>query len=109
MAKQLTNPITTHQITWMDTQFGWITLLNGQKPAGFIYFIDDSKPLETPHLSFDATYIVFSIHMSHLSVMLSILREEKPLQIRFFDPESTGTPASASIESAAAISEKVQP
>jgi hypothetical protein len=85
----------------MDTEFGWITLLNGARPGAFVYFIPDSQALETPHLSADGTYIVFSIHLSHLGVMLSILRDESPLHVRFFDPQSAGVPPSAFIEATA--------
>jgi hypothetical protein len=101
MPKMVVNLITSHQITWMDTEFGWITLLNEAKPGGFVYLVPDSQPLEIPSLSADGTYIVFSIHLSHLAVMLSILKNEVPLQVRFFDPQSAGVPPSAFIEATA--------
>jgi hypothetical protein len=75
--------------------------------AGFVYFIEDPKPLLVPHLSFDGTYIVLSVHISHLDLMLSILRNEKPLQVRFFDPESTGVLPSAFIESTGNVAESL--
>ena len=98
MPKEVTNPITAHQVTWMDSEFGWVRLLNGAKDAGYIYFIPDSSPLKVPALNSDGSYIIFSVHLSHLGLLLSILRDEKPLQIRFFDPEAGGVAPSAFIE-----------
>jgi hypothetical protein len=84
----------------MDTEFGWINLKNRNDDAGFIYFFSDSQPLEIPRLSSKQTYIVMSVHISHVGEMLSILRNEGPLQIRFFDPETAGVNPSAFIEPA---------
>jgi hypothetical protein len=98
MTVQLTNPITSFGIAWMDTEFGWIQLKNGAKDAGYVYFLKDSDALEIPHLSSGKDYIIMSIHISHLGDLLSILRNERPLQIRFYDPESPGVSPSAFIE-----------
>jgi hypothetical protein len=99
MAETLTNSITSYLITWMDNGFGWITLLNGNDEAGYVYILPDSDPLRTPHLSAKKTYIVMSIHLSRLGDFLSILRNEMPLQIRYFDSQVPGSKPSAFIES----------
>src|SRR5438105_4435682 len=98
MAKEIVNPITGHQISWMHSEFGWISLLNGAQFAGTVYFVADSQPLIAPHVDSDNS-IVLSIHIAHLDLMLGILRNEQPLQVRFFDPEVPGGEVSAFIES----------
>jgi len=100
--KELTNPISGYRITIMgatgDQTFGWIELLNGPKSAGYVYF--SSKTDNSPdHLSFDGTYIVMHQPVSFLPNLLTILRDEASLQIRFFDPESPGVAPSTFIES----------
>jgi hypothetical protein len=67
------------------------------KSSGFIYFT--TKPItKPPHLSHDGSYIVMTMPASLLSDLLSILRNERNLTIRFFDPESPGVAPSAFLE-----------
>ena len=107
MPRQVTNRITAHEISWMDDEFGWLTLLNGTQFAGYIYFLQDSANLMVPHLDSDDS-IVFSVHMSHLLTLLDILRNDKPLQLRFFDPQADGVKPSAFIESVSPVMESAR-
>lgn len=99
--KQLTNPVTDYRIALLgdtpDRVFGWIELLNAGKSAGFIYFSSESQ-VEKPHLGGNNTYIVMHQPVSMLSNLLSILRVERSLQIRFFDPEAAGVDPTAFLE-----------
>lgn len=103
MTKTKLNPISAHELTLMPPSpkspqaFGWIRLLNGASDAGYVYLT--TPPVE-PHLSFDETYIVTSVPMSDLFAVLDILRHERGLQIRFFDPEIAGVEPSVFIEAA---------
>jgi hypothetical protein len=76
---------------------GRIRLLNGNKDAGYVYIIQDTQPLRVPELG-STKYVVMSIHFAHLGMLLDILRNQKPLQIRFYDPQSPGVAPSAFIE-----------
>lgn len=106
MSIEKANPITDHQLTFMPaspskpTEFGWIRLINGETDAGYIYLT--SSPVE-PHLSSKGTYIVTSIPINELSTMLDILRKEKGLQIRFFDPQTPGVAPSVFIEATRSV------
>lgn len=69
--------------------FGWIELKDGDQIAGYIYFIDE--PDETMP-RFGAVhsahpYIVMSLPTTQWSVVLDILRHERPLYIRGFQPD----------------------
>ena len=99
--KELTNPITDYRITLMDSTgsrvFGWLQLLNGDKAAGYIYFGTEPQA-EHPHLGGGGTYIVMDQPANMLGNLLTILRNEKNLTIRFFDSETPGNPPSAFLE-----------
>lgn len=105
MTVEKANPITGHLLTLMPPTaqqkdpFGWIELLNGSKAAGYVYLETDLTP-GNPHLSGDGSYIVTAMPMSSLSVLLDILRNEKNLQIRYFDPQSPNVGPSVFIEPA---------
>jgi hypothetical protein len=104
MPKETINPITAHELTLMPPTsqspepFGWIRLLNGNRDAGYIYLQTTLKPTD-PHLG-SKGYIVTAMPMSFLETLLDILRNEKNLQIRFFDPGSPGTSPDVFIEPA---------
>lgn len=96
--KELTNPVSGYNLTLMagglDEVFGWIELLNGDEAASYIY-IQESAKGEIPKLSHKGTYIVMHQPVSMLGNLLSILRKETKVSIRFFDPESPGVTPSA--------------
>jgi hypothetical protein len=102
--EELTNPISSYELTLMPPTkgapvvFGWIRLLNGTKDAGYIYLEDK---VVDPSLSFKKEYIVTQMPVASLETMLSILRSERNLQIRFFDPQSPGISPTVFIEPAA--------
>jgi hypothetical protein len=99
-AETLTRPISSYHITLMpgDADFlGWIELRHEGKPSGYIYL--DDKISDSPgHLGGSKEYIVTRMPTRFLEPLLEILREERNLSIRFFDPQSTGTPPSVFIE-----------
>jgi hypothetical protein len=105
-AEQKANPITGYQLVIMppNTVFtskfflGWIRLVNGQEDAGYIY-LDDAPPQDPALIG---TYIVTSMPTASLPMLLDILRNEKPIQIRFYDPQS-GNPPIVSIEPAKGV------
>jgi hypothetical protein len=98
------NPITGHEINILTPNahqpdpFGWIRLLNGKSDAGYVYLSD--RPAPDPHLSFNKSYIVTQMPFSCLATLLDILRNQKNLQIRFYDPQAAGISPSAFIEPA---------
>ena len=100
--EELANPISAYELTLMpptkneSNAFGWIRLLNGTKDAGYIY-LESSAP-QDPHLSFNKDYIVTGMPLASLDTLLSILRGEKNLQIRYFDHQSGGGSPSVFIE-----------
>ena len=93
MTKQLTNPVTDYRLSLLGSFGtgirGWIELLNGDQAAGYIY-LSYQDPLPPDSLSFNGTYIVMHQPASLLSTLLDILRRERSLSIRFYDPESPG-------------------
>lgn len=99
--KELTNPVTDYRITLLgeaqDRVFGWIELLHVGKSVGFIYYSSDPQNAK-PHLGGNDTYIVMHQPVSMLANLLSILRVERSLQIRFFDPEAAGVDPTAFLE-----------
>jgi hypothetical protein len=100
--KELRNPISAYRITLMNQLgteiFGWIELMHAGKATGFIYIT--SEPItDAPHLNSKGTYIVMALPAALLTDLLTILRNERNLFIRFFDPESPGIAASAFLES----------
>jgi len=78
--------------------FGWIELLQGNEIAGYLYVTD--KPPGEPRLSGDKKYIVMDFPIAMLDTLLAVLRNEKPLQIRY-DKRGTAA-ASAFLEPARA-------
>ncbi|WP_035678344.1 hypothetical protein [Bradyrhizobium liaoningense] len=60
---------------------GWIELLQGSDIAGYLY-VTGGPPRE-PRLSAEKKYIVMEFPIGMLGTLLNILRNEKPLQIRF--------------------------
>jgi hypothetical protein len=103
-----TNPITGHLLTLMPptTQrpepFGWIELLNGGKAGGYIY-LETTLKIGDPHLSGDGSYIVTAMPMAALPVLLDILRNEKNMQIRYFDPQAPNVAPSVFLEPAVSV------
>jgi hypothetical protein len=103
MPIEKTNPITGHELTLMPPTaqqpppFGWIRLLNGNTDAGYVY-LGLQNPPSDPHLGGGGTYIVTAMPFDTMGHLLEILRNERNLQIRFFDPQSPGVSPSAFIE-----------
>jgi hypothetical protein len=97
-----TNPITGYLLTVMPPNasgtkfFGWIELVNGNQDAGYIN-LDDGPPVD-PTLVMPQGYIVTQMPFASLPLLLQILRNEKQLQIRFFDPQSPGIHPSVFLE-----------
>ncbi len=97
------NPITGYRLTLLPATrqqpepFGWIQLRNGSSDAGYIYLDSASSD---PHLSANDSYIVTQMPMQELDVLLFVLRGERNLQIRFFDPQTVGVSPSVFIEPA---------
>jgi hypothetical protein len=90
------NPITGYELVLLPATkvvpfFGWIRLLNGQDDAGFIYL--DDVPATDPVLIGVGTrqYIITSMPTASLPMLLDVLRNEKPLEIRFYDPQTAGS------------------
>jgi hypothetical protein len=91
------NPITGYELVLLPaTQvvpfFGLIRLLNGQDDAGYIYL--DDVPARDPELNGTKQYIITSMPTASLPMLLDVLRNEKPLEIRFYDPQIAGSHAS---------------
>ena len=103
MPIEKTNPITGHYLTLMPPTaqqpqpFGWIRLVNGNADAGYIY-LGLQNPPSDPHLDGAGTYIVTAMPFDTMGDLLATLRNERNLQIRFFDPQSPGVSPSAFIE-----------
>ena len=88
------NPITGYELVLLPaTQvvpfFGWIRLLNGQDDAGYIYLAD--VPATDPALNGTKQYIITSMPTASIHMLLDVLRNEKPLEIRFYDPQTAGS------------------
>jgi hypothetical protein len=96
------NPVTGYNIKLMpspDNGFlGWVELVNATEPPGYVYIQDK---FETPHLNFNKSYIVMSVRPGKPDAVLSILRNERRIQISFFNCECAGSIPSASIETGA--------
>jgi len=106
MTIEKSNPITSHELTLMPPTahqpqpFGWIRLLNGTADAGYVYLDPNLVPTD-PQLSGPGnSYIVTAMPFASMDSLLSILRNERNLQIRFFDPQVAGVSPSVFIESA---------
>lgn len=95
-----TNTFDRHELTLTNGSnnevFGWIELLQGNDIAGYLYVT--GKPPREPYLSADKKYIVMDFPIGMLDGVLGILRNEKPLQIRY--EKHGNTAASAFIERA---------
>jgi hypothetical protein len=96
------NPITGYEVTLMPPTreqpelFGWIRLLNGTRSAAYVY-IESASPSK-PALNGSKEYIITAMPVAHLPLMLDVLRNERNMQIRYFDPQSPGVEASVFIE-----------
>ncbi len=94
-SEEKANPITGYELVLMPATkvvpfFGWIRLLNGQDDAGFIYL--DDVPARDPELiGTTKQYIITSMPTASLPMLLDVLRHEKPLEIRFYDPQTPGS------------------
>src|SRR5262249_5059068 len=77
----------------------WIRLLNGTQDAGYVY-LESPDPPQDPHLGGHDSYIVSSMPFTSVDTLLNILRNEKNLQIRFYDSESPDVSPAVFIESA---------
>src|SRR5437763_17170098 len=78
-----TNPITGYQTSLNRTGasadfLGWITLINGNQAAGYIYI---RRPVSSPYLG-SSQYVVMDITPELLDSLLRILQSGEPLQIR---------------------------
>lgn len=102
--EEKTNPITSFELTLLPptTQqtslFGWIRLLNGSKDAGYIYLRDG--PLGDPALNYTKQYIITAMPTASIPMLLDVLRNQKNLQIRFYDPQAAGISPSVFLEPA---------
>jgi hypothetical protein len=69
----------------VGSNIGWIELLNGGTPRGYIYFLNipDTQALPPDHLSSDGSYIVMSQRTKYLDAFLTVLKGPKPLTISF--------------------------
>ena len=98
MAKDVTNPVTSYSITLLGSAFGkvrgWLELKNGKKDAGYIW-LTEVEPLPKDGLggSAGSEYVVMYRPGSMLGTLIDILRHEKPLYIRFFDPGTGDAPS----------------
>jgi len=72
-------------------------LVNGNTDAGYVY-LGVQNPPSDPHLGGGGTYIVTAMPFDTMGELLETLRNERNLQIRFFDPQSSGVSPSAFIE-----------
>jgi len=94
------NPVSSYGITLMNADkpdgkvFGWIRLRNNLADAGYIYLV--AEPI-TPFLG-SSRYVVTSVPLEMLPTVLYLLDNSSKLQIRYFDPQSTGVPPSAFLE-----------
>jgi hypothetical protein len=80
-----TNPITGYRTSLYRSGknpdfLGWIELMNGNKPAGYIYI---QRPLESPYLG-SSRYIVMDFAPELLESLLRTLQSSEKLQIRFY-------------------------
>ena len=103
MSIEKANPITGHELTLMPPTkqqpqpFGWVRLLNGAADSGYVY-LQTPLTLKDPHLGGGGTYIVTALPFEMMDALLSLLRNERKLQIRYFDPQSAGESPSVFIE-----------
>jgi hypothetical protein len=67
------------------------------KDEGYVY-LGLQNPPSDPHLGGDGTYIVTAMPFDTIGDLLETLRNERNLQIRCFDPQSSGVSPSAFIE-----------
>jgi hypothetical protein len=105
--EEKSNPISGYQLVLMPATkhtafFGWIRLLNGDQDAGYIYLEDG--PSSDPALSSDKSYIITAMPTASLSMLLEVLRHEKNLQIRYYNPQSEGISPFVFLEPTAASS-----
>src|SRR5262249_26558558 len=80
-----TNPITGYLTSLYRSGatadfLGWITLVNGNQAAGYIYI---RRPVSSPYLG-STRYVVMDITPDLLDSLLRILKSGEPLQIRFY-------------------------
>jgi hypothetical protein len=108
MTMEKTNPITRHEVTIMPPTaqqlepFGWIRLLNGNADAGYAH-LDSQLVPKNPNLGGGGTYIVTAMPFEAMAALLSVLRNERNLQIRYFDPQAAGVSPSVFIETASTV------
>ncbi|MFY9607078.1 MAG: hypothetical protein WAU45_00520 [Blastocatellia bacterium] len=85
--RQVTKKITSYNVTLLGSASGklrgWIELRDGSDYAGYIYLTDED-PLPKDYLG-GSDYVVMHQRSTTLENLLSILRNEKNLQIRFSD------------------------
>jgi hypothetical protein len=94
MARSIAFPVTDYSLTTLGAfggaLRGWIELTGSGAPVGYIYLVDG--PLPDDYLGGSGSYIVMHQPASNLENLLSILRNERSLQIRLNDgstPPST--------------------
>lgn len=80
-----TNPVTGYRTTLYRSGatadfLGWITLVNNNQMAGYIYI---RRPVSAPYLG-STRYVVMDITPDLLDPLLRILQSGEPLQIRFY-------------------------
>ena len=80
-----TNPFDRHNLSLTNGAnneiYGWIELLQGNELAGYLWVTN--RPPREPFLSAEKKYIVMDFPIGMLDTLLNILRNEKPLQIRY--------------------------
>jgi hypothetical protein len=101
MPIEKTNPITGYEINIITPTpavpklNGWIRLLNGALDSGYVYLTD--TPVR-PRLGGGGSYIVTSVPLDKIEFLLCALRNERNLQIRYFDSQVEGGSLSVHIE-----------
>ncbi len=100
--EQKSNPVSSYRLTLMPGGadggfFGWLELRHQGKSAGFIY-LDDGPTKRPGSLNSTKEYIVTQMPTRSLDVLLRILRDERDIQISYFDPQSPGVPPSVFLE-----------
>jgi hypothetical protein len=86
MAMQVTNQIAGYNISLMSDSFGWIELIHGINPVGYVYFSKDPLPKDRignrENRDGRPSYVVMHQYFSSLQIFIDILKNEPNLTIR---------------------------
>jgi len=82
-------PVTSYSVTIEHRTFGWIELKDGDQFAGYIYFTDEIAETMPRFGAVHSAhpYIVMSVPTAQWQMILDILRHERPLYIRGYQPD----------------------